>query len=43
MALLNMEFISENNISEELVNSFDEELHVELAKKIEEYNYYVTI
>ena len=34
-----MEFISENNISEEPVNSFDEELPVKLAKRLEEENY----
>ena len=33
-----MEFISENKISEELVNSFDEEMTLELAKRLEEYN-----
>ena len=31
-----MKFISENNISEELVNSFDKELPVERPKKQEE-------
>ena len=31
-----MEFISENQINKELVNSFDEEITLELAKKIEE-------
>ena len=39
MALLNMEFISENKISEELVNSFDEEMTLELAKRLEEDEY----
>ena len=34
-----MEFITDNNISEELVNSFDEEMTVELAKRLEEDNY----
>ena len=34
-----MEFISENKISEELVNSFDEEMTLELAKRLEEDNY----
>ena len=34
-----MEFISENRISEELVNSFDEEMTLELAKRLEEDNY----
>ena len=29
-----MEFISENKISEELVNSFDEEMTFELAKRL---------
>ena len=33
-----MEFISENKISEELVNSFDEEMTLELAKRLEEDN-----
>ena len=39
LALLNMKFISENKISEELVNSFDEEMTLELAKRLEEDNY----
>ena len=39
LALLNMKFISENQISEELVNSFDEEMTIELAKRLEEDNY----
>ena len=39
MALTNMEFISENKISEELVNSFDEKMTLELAKRLEEDNY----
>ena len=34
-----MEFISENKISEELVNSFNEEMTLELAKRLEEDNY----
>ena len=34
-----MEFISENKISEELVNSFNEEMTLELTKKLEEDNY----
>ena len=34
-----MEFIYENKISEELVNSFDEEMPLELAKSLEEDNY----
>ena len=35
-----MEFISGNNISEELVNSFDDEMTLELAQRLEkdEYN-----
>ena len=36
---INMKFISENKISEELVNSFDEEMTLELAKRLEEDNY----
>ena len=39
LTLLNMKFISENKISEELVNSFDEEMTFELAKRLEEDNY----
>ena len=39
LALLNMKFISENQISEELVNSFDEEMTLKLAKRLEEDNY----
>ena len=31
-----MKFISENQISEELVNSFDEEMTFELAKRLKE-------
>ena len=31
-----MKFISENQVSEELVNSFDEEMTLELAKRLEE-------
>jgi hypothetical protein len=34
-----MTFISENKISEELVNSFDAEMTNELAKRLEEDNY----
>ena len=34
-----MKFISENQISEELVNSFDAEMTLELAKRLEEDNY----
>ena len=34
-----MKFISENKISEELVNSFDEEMTLELAKRLEEDNH----
>ena len=34
-----MEFISENKISEELVNSFDEKMTLELATRREEDNY----
>ena len=34
-----MKFISENKISEELVNSFDEEMTLELSKRLEEDNY----
>ena len=34
-----MKFISENKISEELVNSFDEKMTLELAKRLEEDNY----
>ena len=34
-----MGFISENKISEELVNSFDEEMTLELARRLEEDNY----
>ena len=39
LSLLNMKFVSENQISEELVNSFDEEMTLELAKRLEEDNY----
>ena len=39
LALLNMKFISEDKISEELVNSFDEEMTLELANRLEEDNY----
>jgi len=34
-----MKFISENQTSEELVNSFDEEMTLELGKSLEEYNH----
>ena len=34
-----MEFISENKISEELVNSFDEEMPLALEKRLEECDY----
>ena len=34
-----MEFIPENKISEELVNSFNEEMTLELATRLEEDNY----
>jgi len=34
-----MKFISDNQISEELVNSCDEEMNLELAKKLEEDKY----
>ena len=34
-----MEFMSENKISEELVNSFTEEMTLELAKRLEDDNY----
>ena len=34
-----MKFISENKISEELVNSFDEEMTLELAQRLEEDEY----
>ena len=34
-----MKFITENKISEELVNSFDEEMTLELATRLEEDNY----
>ena len=34
-----MKFISENQITEELVNSFDEKMTLELAKRLEEDNY----
>ena len=41
LALLNMKFISEDKISEELINSFDEEMTLELAKRLEEDNYII--
>ena len=34
-----MEFISENKINEELLNSFDQEMSLELPKRLEEENY----
>ncbi len=34
-----MKFISEKKISQELVNSFDEEMTLELAKRLEDDNY----
>ena len=34
-----MKFISENKISEELVNSFNEEMTLELSKKLEKDEY----
>ena len=34
-----MEFISENIINEELVNSFDEEMTLKLAKRLDEDDY----
>ena len=34
-----MKLISENKISQELVNSFDEEISLELAKRVEEVNF----
>ena len=34
-----MEFTKENKISAELVNSFNEEMTYELAKRLEEENY----
>jgi len=34
-----MKFTSENQISEELVNSFDEQMTLELATRLEEDNY----
>ena len=34
-----MKLISENKISQELVNSFDEEISLELAKRLEEVNF----
>ena len=39
LSLFNMEFISENKISEELVNSFNEDMTLELAKRLEEDDY----
>ena len=34
-----MEFLTYNKISEELINSFDEEMTFKLAKRLEEDNY----
>ena len=34
-----MEFISESKISEQLINSFDEEMTLQLAKRLEEDEY----
>ena len=34
-----MKFTSDNNISEELVNSFNDEKTLELAKRLEDDNY----
>ena len=34
-----MQFMNENKISEELVNSFNEEMTFELAKRLEDDNY----
>ena len=34
-----MKFISKNQISEELVNSFDEGMNLELTKRLEDDNY----
>ena len=34
-----MKFTSDNKISEELVNSFNEEMTFELAKRLQEENY----
>ena len=34
-----MEFVSKTKISEELVNSFDEKMTLELATRLEEDNY----
>ena len=34
-----MKFIDENKINEELVNSFNEEMTFELAKRLEDDNY----
>ena len=34
-----MKFISENKISEELINSFDEKMTLKLATRLEEDNY----
>ena len=34
-----MEFISESKISEQLINSFDEDMTLQLAKRLEEDEY----
>ena len=34
-----MKFISENQISEKLVNSFDEEMTLDFSKRLKECNY----
>ena len=39
LALLNMKMISENKISQKQVNSFYEEMSLELAKRVEEVNF----
>ena len=36
---INMEFISENAINEELINSFDEKMTLELTTRLKEDNY----
>ena len=37
-----MKFISKNQIGEELLNSYDEKMTLELAKRLDEHNYYNT-
>ena len=39
LALFNMEFISKNKISKELLKSFNEEMNLGLAKSTEKDNY----